>query len=102
MTNNVQGGRATITPDPGLTADWAGQDVRVEIARTGSHGKVLAVPVAAVSLDGAGNPSVTVADDDRQRVVEVAVGATGDGYVQITPTETGAIREDDRVVVGVG
>jgi peptidoglycan hydrolase-like protein with peptidoglycan-binding domain len=102
VANNGDGGRATITPDASLTADWAGQDIRVDIAGTGSKGKVLAVPVGAVSLDGGGSATVTVPNNGRERAVRVAVGATGDGYVQVTPTDANALRAGDRVVIGAG
>lgn len=102
VSNSAGGGQATITPDSKLGAKWAGQDVRVDIAGTGSSGKVLAVPVSAVSLDGGGNATVTVYRDEQQYSVPVTVGATGDGYVQVTPTGEQSLQAGDQVVVGVG
>lgn len=102
VSNSAEGGQATITPDSKLGAKWAGQDVRVDIAGTGSTGKVLAVPVSAVSLDGGGNPTVTVYRDDQQHSVPVTVGATGDGYVQVTPAGDQTLEAGDQVVIGVG
>lgn len=101
VTNDAGGGQATITPDAPLDSRWAGQDVRVDIAGAGSAGKVLAVPVGAVSLDGGGQATVTLHHDGAETRLRVTVGATGDGYVQVTPTRGRSLKVGDRVVIGV-
>jgi multidrug efflux pump subunit AcrA (membrane-fusion protein) len=67
-----------------------------------TRAKVLIVPVAAVSAGADGKTAVTVvvADGSRRRV-EVRPGASGDGYVQVTPIGA-ALRPGDQVVVGTG
>lgn len=98
---NGADGEAVITPDKPLPSGWAGQDVRVDIADASSKGKVLAVPVTAVTTGGDGRAQVTVVRGDQQLAVPVTVGATGDGYAQVTPEQPGAIKPGDQVLVGV-
>ncbi len=91
---------AVVTPDKPLNPRWAGQDVRVQITEASSEGKVLAVPVSAVSLDGDGNTKIVLLRDGKRIEVPVLVGATGGGYAQITPTGSNHVAEGDDVIVG--
>ncbi|RRD49967.1 hypothetical protein [Arachnia propionica] len=94
------GGRGTvltIVPKEPLPLTWLDSSVRVTVTAAASEGSVLAVPQAAVHTDSRGRTVVTVVKDTRRRDVEVVVGATGEGYVQIT----GEINEGDEVVIGV-
>lgn len=91
---------AVVTPDKPLEPRWAGEDVRVQISRASSKGKVLAVPVSAISMSGEGEAKVVVVHDGKQSDVPVTVGATGGGYAQVTPTGSAQISEGDRVIVG--
>ncbi len=79
----------------------AGQNVRITIIAASTTGPVLAVPVAAVSSNAAGQVSVTVIGrGGRQRRVVVRAGVSAGGYVQVTPLR-GALAAGDRVVVGL-
>ncbi|MFI6792328.1 peptidoglycan-binding protein [Nonomuraea sp. NPDC050383] len=69
---------------------------RVTVGATGEP--VLVVPVAAVTTSADGRARVRVEyATDRTRDVEVRTGLTADGDVEVT----GALKEGDRVVVGV-
>jgi multidrug efflux pump subunit AcrA (membrane-fusion protein) len=83
---------------------FASARIIVDVASTGDE--VLVVPVAAVSLGADGQSRVEVerapvTDDDGglTETVEVEVGLTADGLVEVRPT-SGALDEGDRVVVG--
>lgn len=95
---NGDGGTVlTIVPKEPLPLTWLDSSVRVTVTAAASEGSVLAVPQAAVHTDSQGRTVVTVVEDTRRRDVEVVIGATGEGYVQIT----GEINEGDEVVIGV-
>lgn len=102
------GGRLTITVrpnDPDAIRDFVGFSARLTIAVSSTDGKVLAVPVAALSVGADGETRVEVersADDGPGAVAIVAVtlGLSADGYAEIRPVEAGALAEGDRVVVG--
>ena len=87
-------------PTEPLDPKTAGQDIRVTVVAATTRAKVLSVPLAAVSAGADGETAVTVAaaDGTRQRV-EVRPGASGDGYVQVTPIGA-TLQPDDQVVVG--
>ncbi|WP_343994330.1 hypothetical protein [Nocardioides dubius] len=59
------------------------------------------MPVAAVSLNGAGETVVTVRQSERNRQVPVETGASGDGFVEVVPAEGSRLRPGDLVVVGI-
>lgn len=91
-----------VTPGRPLEAEWTGQNVRLTILAATTSGKVLVVPVTAVSAGADGSTAVTVLEDDgRQRRVRVKPGTTGDGHVEVTPLGSGALSEGDQVVTGV-
>ena len=87
----------TLTPDQELAAEWNGLDVRVTIVAAQTAAEVLVVPVSAVSAAADGKTTVTVVPGGR---VEVRVGVSGDGFVEVTPVG-GEIHPGDRVAVGV-
>ncbi|GAA1538824.1 hypothetical protein GCM10009730_55010 [Streptomyces albidochromogenes] len=91
-----------VTPGRPLEAEWTGQNVRLTVLAATTGGKVLVVPVSAVSAGADGATVVTVLEDDgKQRRVRVKPGTTGDGHVEVTPLGSGALREGARVVTGV-
>ncbi|MFD7442401.1 peptidoglycan-binding protein [Streptomyces sp. NPDC059909] len=97
-----QGYTLEVRPDKDLPATLAGQDVRLTVEAATSVGKVLVVPVSAVSAGADSRTTVTVLQNDgARRRVEVRPGTSGDGYVQVTPVG-GTLSEQERVIVGVG
>ncbi|WP_329311190.1 efflux RND transporter periplasmic adaptor subunit [Streptomyces sp. NBC_01262] len=90
-----------VRPDRALDAGLAAQDVRLTVQAASSQGKVLVVPVSAVSAGADGKTVVTVYHGGQRRRVEVTLGTSGDGFTEIRPLAPGAVKEGDRVVVGV-
>lgn len=80
-----------------------GNNVKVSIAVGETDGKVLAVPLAALTAGAGGEARVEVVDpagDGTETIlVEVTTGLAADGYVEITPVD-GKLEENDLVVVG--
>ncbi|MGW1775075.1 peptidoglycan-binding protein [Streptomyces sp. NPDC002104] len=92
----------TLAPGRPLEAEWTGQNVRLTVLAATTGGKVLVVPVTAVSAGADGSTAVTVLEGDgRQRRVRVKPGTSGDGYVEVIPLDSGALGEGDPVVTGV-
>ena len=95
-----------ITPDdPSAIANFVGFSARITITVSSTDAEVLAVPVAAVSMGGNGESRVEVersegTEPGATEMVEVTVGLSADGYVEITPIGAGTLAEGDRVVVG--
>ncbi|MFJ1751599.1 peptidoglycan-binding protein [Kitasatospora sp. NPDC088134] len=96
----VPGYRFRMQPDAPLDQRLTAQDVRVTVAAASSEGKVLVVPVSAVSSTADGRTVVTVLRAGRRERVEVTPGISGDGCAEIRPTAPGTVVEGDRVVVG--
>lgn len=97
-----QGYALEVRPDKDLPATLAGQDVRLTVEAATSAGKVLVVPVSAVSAGADSRTTVTVLrKDGTRRRVEIRSGTSGDGYVQVTPVG-GTLSEQERVIVGIG
>jgi hypothetical protein len=91
----------SVTPSSPLPPSFNGQNVRVDIVTASSSGPVLTVPVAAVFSAASGQTEVSrIAPDGAQSTVVVSTGLSGNGYVQVTPAQAGALREGDKVVVG--
>lgn len=90
-----------IKPAGKLSADFNAAEVRLTIVAASSEGKVLTVPSSAISAGADGLTTVTVRTGKKERRVAVQVGMTGDGYVQVTPENSGSLSLGDRVVVGV-
>ena len=91
---------ATVTAAAPIPTGWGGLDVRVTISSARTADPVLVVPLSAVSAGADGRTTVTVVGTgDRLTPVEVRAGASGDGFVEVTPV-SGGLAEGDRVVVG--
>lgn len=94
--------RYAVTIEPQLQDDQdTGSSVKVAIPVKTTEGKVLAVPLAAVSVDGDGRPRVQVVDDAKKRkshFVSVETGLRAQGYVEIK--DNSKISKKDKVVVG--
>ncbi|GAA3501830.1 hypothetical protein GCM10019016_089370 [Streptomyces prasinosporus] len=97
-----QGYAVVVKPDSALPSRLAGQDVRLTVEAASSEGKVLVVPVSALSAGADSRTTVTVleASGERRRV-EVRPGTSGDGYTEVTPVEGARLAAGDEVVVGV-
>ncbi|MFG3491773.1 peptidoglycan-binding protein [Streptomyces sp. NPDC047972] len=92
----------TLAPARPLDARWTGQNVRLTVQAATTRGKVLVVPVTAVSAGADGSTAVTVVEaDGRQRRVTVRPGTSGDGNVEVIALDGGTLGEGDRVVTGV-
>ncbi|NUR31426.1 MAG: peptidoglycan-binding protein [Catenulispora sp.] len=91
---------AWVKPDEPLASKWNGLDVRLTITSAQTQGKVMVVPISAISAGSDGRTTVTVLQSDRRtRRVEVRAGVSGDGYVEVTPVN-GELAEGEDVVVG--
>lgn len=91
-----------------------GADVTITLRVRSTDGEVLVVPAAALTLSGDGATRVEVVDaassnegasddadaDTQTAIVEVKPGLTAGGLVEVTPTEKGALKAGDEVVVG--
>jgi peptidoglycan hydrolase-like protein with peptidoglycan-binding domain len=75
-------------------------NVRVTIPVKSTNGKVLAVPVAALSAGPDGSSRVEVLRDGKVELIAVTVGLSADGYAQVSPTGDAKLGEGDQVVVG--
>ncbi|MFD9372229.1 peptidoglycan-binding protein [Streptomyces sp. NPDC060020] len=96
------GYRMVVRPDQPLPAGFAGQDVRLTIESAATDGEALVVPVTAVSAGADGRTVVTaVSAEGTQRRIEVRTGTSGDGFVAVTPAQTGSLVAGTRVVIGV-
>lgn len=85
-----------------MPVSLAGQDVRLTIQAAASKGRVLVVPVSAISSGADARTTVTVLRrGGEQQRIEVRPGISGDGYVQVTPESGGRLAAGDEVVVGV-
>ena len=75
-------------------------NVRVTIPVKSTSGKVLAVPVAALSSGSDGGSRVEVLRNGTVDLVPVTVGLSADGFAQVTPAGDAKLSEGDQVVVG--
>ena len=75
-------------------------NVRVTIPVKSTSGKVLAVPVAALSSGSDGGSRVEVLRNGKVDLVPVTVGLSADGFAQVTPAGGAKLSEGDQVVVG--
>ena len=75
-------------------------NVRVTIPVRSTSGKVLAVPVAALSSGSDGGSRVEVLRNGKVDLVPVTVGLSADGFAQVTPAGDAKLSEGDQVVVG--
>jgi hypothetical protein len=72
----------------------------VTIPIKSTSGKVLAVPVAALSSGSDGASRVEVLRNGKVELIPVTVGLTADGFAQVTPKGDAKLSEGDQVVVG--
>ncbi|MGW0939931.1 peptidoglycan-binding protein [Streptomyces sp. NPDC002666] len=86
-------------PDPGPLAGQAGASVKVTIKIGASDGKVLTVPLAAIRTSADGKARVQVQRDSGVSDVQVTVGLSAAGLVEVKPA-VGALKQGDNVVVG--
>lgn len=86
-------------PDPGPLAGQAGASVKVTIEIGASDGKVLTVPLAAIRTSADGKARVQVQRDSGLSDVQVTVGLSAAGLVEVKPAG-GALKQGDNVVVG--
>ncbi|MFE4602551.1 peptidoglycan-binding protein [Kitasatospora indigofera] len=90
-----------VSPQSPWDRLWAGQDVRITITAATTPGPVLAVPTAAVFAGADTRTNVTtISPDGTRQLVNVTVGPSADGLVQVTPTGDGRLAAGDRVVIG--
>ena len=76
-----------------------GASAKPSIAVESTKGKVLAVPIGALSVAGDGRSRVQVdLGGGRTRYVTVIPGPAAQGFAEVSPK--GKLREGDRVVVG--
>lgn len=93
----------TVTPSTGLSPTaWLGQNVRLTITAAATPGKVLAVPVAAITTQANGRTSVEIYDQKtgERKQVPVTVGVTAAGMCAVTPATPGTLAAGDLVVTG--
>jgi hypothetical protein len=83
-------------------ASLVGTSVKLSIAVESTQGKVLAVPIGALSVAADGTSRVQVDRGGRTRFVTVVPGLAAQGFVEVTPTRGGRLEAGDLVVVGSG
>jgi hypothetical protein len=89
-----------VTPT-GADKRLVNTSVRLTIAIKSTKGKVLTVPLDALSVGADGQSRVQVAVGGRRtRLVPVNPGLAAEGNVEVTSKRPGALKEGDRVVIG--
>lgn len=100
--DDATGYDVTIVPGE-VTAEQAealrGANVRVTVPVESTDGKVLAVPIAALTAGPGGQARVEVSRDGVTDLVEVEVGLAAEGYAEVEPVD-GGLAAGDLVVVG--
>jgi Putative peptidoglycan binding domain len=96
-----------VADDPSALSDYIFSGARVRIAVASTDAEVLVVPVSAVSVGPDGSSrieietrAVTADDPGATEVIEVEVGLSAQGLVEIRPTTDASFAVGDRVVVG--
>jgi len=90
---------AMIQTDSESLAEHLGANFRVEIVLQSTDAEVLAVPAAAVATGADGASKVTVVvDNEIAREVEVEIGLSAGGMVQIIPS--GPLAKGEKVLIG--
>lgn len=92
---------AYMAGDAPLPGEMIGQTVEVAIILDESDDEVLAVPVTAVTGHADGTTTVSVIIDGAPVAVEVDVGLSAGGFVEVIPTDAGRLQVGDEVVVGL-
>ncbi|NLT54194.1 MAG: peptidoglycan-binding protein [Actinomycetales bacterium] len=97
-TDGTARARLTVLPDDPLPRRVLDHDVRLTVEAARSDGKVLAVPVSAVSASADGSAYLTrIGPDGSTSRVEVETGVSGQGHVEVSGDGLAA---GDQVVVG--
>ncbi len=79
----------------------AGSSVKLTIPVSATKGEVLAVPLAALSIDGGGNPRVQVLSKNKKKTfVPVTIGLVAQGFAEVTGRSGTTLRKGDLVIVG--
>lgn len=88
-----------LTPEQ--LAQLQGNNVRISIPVSATAGKVLAVPLAALTAGPGGESRIEIStgDGEETELVEVKTGLAAEGFVEISAVE-GSLSEGDLVVVG--
>jgi hypothetical protein len=91
-----------VTPEGG-SSKLVNASVRLTIAIKSTKGRVLTVPLSALSVGADGKSRVQVdMGRGRTRLVVVNPGLAAEGNVEIEPARPGTLRAGDRVVIGSG
>lgn len=98
-TEGVQANQVYVEIIPKDAPDQlTGASVAISVAVQSTAGEVLAVPVAAVTVNGSGESRVQiVGTDGARRTVPVTTGLSAEGYVEVRGD---GLRPGDRVLVG--
>jgi hypothetical protein len=100
-TRKVDPNRFYFSVVPNTAArSLVGASVRLVISVKSTGGRVLAVPVSAVSVGGDGSSRVQVRRNGRTEIVEVVPGLAAQTYVQVKAAPGFELKEGDLVVVG--
>ncbi|NEA36343.1 peptidoglycan-binding protein [Streptomyces sp. SID13031] len=75
-------------------------NVKVTVPLKSTNGKVLAVPLAALSAGSDGGSRVEVLRNGKIELIPVKVGLSADGFAQVTASGDAKLSEGDQVVVG--
>ena len=96
-----------VADDTTQINNFIGSSVRIRVTVSATDSEVLAVPVAALSVSPDGTNRVEVEREKasatrpgKTELVEVTVGLSAQGYVEIGPVGATPIAEGDRVVIG--
>jgi len=93
--------RIRVTPAGEVPEEAYNQNLRLRIPISSTGGEVLAVPLAALSAGADGSSRVEkLVSDNETELVEVSVGLSAQGFVQVEALGGGDIGAGDRVVVG--
>jgi hypothetical protein len=103
VRHTTTGGKTTVllpSLDAATQRSLQGADVKVTVPLSSTSGKVLLVPLAALSTDARGVVRVErVARDGATRTITVHVGLSAGGYAEVR-ARPGQLSAGDRVVVG--
>ncbi len=92
--------RIRLVPTGEVPEEAYNQNLRLRIPISSTGGEVLAVPLAALSAAADGTSRVEkLIDDDTTELIDVRVGLSSAGFVEIVPS-SGGLDAGDRVVVG--
>jgi len=93
--------RIRLTPTGDVPDEVFNQNLRLRIPISSTGGEVLTVPLAALSAAADGTSRVERSfDGETTELVDVRVGLSAGGFVEIEPARSGSLNVGDRVVVG--